>query len=41
MEKTVHHLVGELKKASVEIRTDKDLANVASVSAGEERASWV
>lgn len=34
MEKTVQHLVKELAKMSVEIRTDKDLANVASVSAG-------
>ncbi|KAL6759413.1 chaperonin 60B2 [Haematococcus lacustris] len=34
MEKTVMHLVKELKNMSVEIRTDKDLANVASVSAG-------
>ncbi len=34
MEKTVTHLVKELKAMSTEIRTDKDLANVASVSAG-------
>lgn len=34
MEKTVAHLVKELKKISQEIRTDQDLANVASVSAG-------
>ena len=36
MEKTVAHLVKELKGMSVQIRTDKDLANVASVSAGEQ-----
>ncbi len=34
MEKTVTPLVKELKGLSTEIRTDKDLANVASVSAG-------
>ena len=41
MEKTVHHLVQHLKSISAEIRTDKDLANVASVSAGELRLKTV
>lgn len=34
MEKAVNFLVRELKAASTEVRTDKDLSNVASVSAG-------
>jgi chaperonin GroEL (HSP60 family) len=34
MEKTVQFLVKELKVMSTQIRTDKDLSNVASVSAG-------
>ena len=35
MEKTVAALVKELKTLSTEVKSDKDLANVASVSAGE------
>ena len=35
MEKTVAALVKELKNLSTEVKSDKDLANVASVSAGE------
>jgi chaperonin GroEL len=35
MEKTVAALVKELKDLSTEVNNDKDLANVASVSAGE------
>ena len=34
MEKTVAALVKELKNLSTEVKSDKDLANVASVSAG-------
>lgn len=34
MEKTVAHLVKELKGLSVAVQSDRDLANVASVSAG-------
>ena len=34
MEKTVTHLVKELKALSTEVHNDRDLANVASVSAG-------
>lgn len=40
MEKTVQHLVKELAKMSVPIRTDKDLDNVASVSAGTRGGGW-
>lgn len=35
MDKTVTALVQELKQLSTEVADDKDLANVASVSAGE------
>jgi hypothetical protein len=35
MDKTVAALVGELKALSTEVANDKDLANVAAVSAGE------
>lgn len=34
MDKTVTALVGELKALSTEVADDKDLANVAAVSAG-------
>ena len=34
MEKTVQHLVKELAKISIPIRTDKDMNSVASVAAG-------
>lgn len=37
MDKTVQALVQELKKLSTEVASDKDLANVASVSAGVNR----
>lgn len=37
MDKTVAALVQELKKLSTEVADDKDLANVAAVSAGENQ----
>jgi hypothetical protein len=37
MDKTVAALVQELAKLSTEVANDKDLANVAAVSAGETR----
>lgn len=44
MDKTVAALVKELAKLSTEVANDKDLANVAAVSAGETRGrqlgSW-
>lgn len=41
MEKTVTALVKELKAMSIEVRTEADLANVASVSAGGMRVQSV
>jgi hypothetical protein len=38
MDKTVAALVKELAKLSTEVASDKDLANVASVSAGAHTA---
>lgn len=40
MEKTVAHLVKELKGLSVAVQSDRDLANVASVSAGVWGHVW-
>ncbi len=39
MDKTVHALVKELMALSTEVHSDKDLANVAAVSAGEQWAT--